>query len=138
MMLQVGTTTTRDERLGWDPEEAVELARRPGPDESATVATAMFDQLATAGVPVDAVEMCIVFFSAALDELDPGPVPVERFARLDSSLELEHRTSRVLSAWLRALRAPIATAHDLDWTIRFLMQVQQTWRMSMAVASRRT
>jgi hypothetical protein len=131
-MITVGSSTTRDERLAWDPDEAVELARRPEPDESSTVATAMYDQLSAAGVPVEAVEMCIVFFSRALDGLDPGPVPADRLARLDSDLELEHRTTPRLSPWLTALRRRIASAHDLDWTIRFLMQVQQTWRMSLA------
>jgi hypothetical protein len=136
-MITVGSSTTRAERLAWDPDEAVELARRPEPDESSTVATAMYDQLVAAGVPVEAVEMCIVFFSRALDGLDPGPVPPDRLARLDSDLELEHRTSPRLSAWLTSLRHRIATAHDLDWTIRFLMQAQQTWRLSMAFGPRR-
>jgi hypothetical protein len=97
----------------------------------------MYDQLAAAGVAVEAVEMCIVFWSRALDGLAPGPVPAERLARLDRDLELEHGTSPVLSRWLTALRRRIATAHDLDWTIRFLMQVQQTWRMSLAFATRK-
>jgi len=129
-MIEVGTSTTREQRLAWDPAQAVELAKRPDPDESSTVATAMYDQLAAAGVPVEAVEMCIVFWSRALDGLDPGPIPAARLAHLDSDLELERQTSPVLSRWLAALRADVTSAHDLDWTIRFLLQVQQTWRMS--------
>lgn len=135
-MITVGSSTTREERLVWDPDEAVELARRDRPDESSTVAIAMYDQLAAANVSVEAVEMVIVFVSRALDGLDPGPIPADRIARLDRDLELEHRTSPLLSRWLTALRRPIATAHDLDWTIRFLMQVQQTWRMSLAFGKR--
>ena len=135
-MIIVGLSMTRDERMAWDPDDAIELARRPGRDESSTVATAMYDQLAAAGVTVEAVEMYIVFWSRALDGLVPGAVPAERLARLDSDLELEHGTSPVLASWLTALRRPIATAEDLDWTIRFLIQVQQTWRMSLAFQTR--
>jgi len=137
-MIEVGTSTTREQRLAWDPVEAVELAKRPDPDESSTVATAMYDQLKAAGVPVEAVEMCVVFWSRALDGLEPGPIPAARLARLDSDLELERQTSPVLSRWLFALRADITSAHDLDWTIRFLLQVQQTWRMSDMLTRRGT
>src|SRR5690242_18346425 len=116
--MKIGSSTTREERLAWDPQQAIAVARGPGPDESSTVALAMYDQLAAADVPIDALDMCIMFWSRALDGLQPGPVPEERLQRLDQDLAMEMRTAPVLARWLTALRGIVATAHDLDWIIR--------------------
>jgi len=134
--MQMGATTTREQRLAWKPEDAIALLRRPGPDETSTVALAMAEQLGAAGVPIDALDMCVMFWSRALDGLNPGPIPPDRLARLDSELASETRGSPVLGAWLAALRQPVAVAHDLDHVIRFLMQVRQTWSMTARFPSR--
>jgi len=128
--MKIGTSTTREERLAWDPQQALAVARGPGPDESSTVAIAMYDQLAAADIPIDALDMCIMFWSRALDGLQPGPVPADRLQRLDQDLAMEMRTSPVLARWLTALRAFAVTAHDLDWIIRFCLQARQTWLLS--------
>jgi hypothetical protein len=125
--MQIGATTTREQRLAWRPQDAIELLRRPGPDERSTVALAMAEQLGAAGVPFDALEMCLMFWSRALDGLPPGVVPPERLARLDSDLADECRDLPALGAWLAELRRHVITAHDLDYVIRFLMQVRQSW-----------
>jgi hypothetical protein len=78
----------------------------------------------------------VLFWSRALDGLDPGPVPTERLARLDRDLAIETRTCPILGAWLAALRSTIATAHDLDWVIQFLMKVRQTWIMTTTFRGR--
>ncbi len=135
-MMQVGRTTTREERLRWVPGDAVELLRRPGVDETSTVAMAMVDQLQAAGVPVDALEMSVMFWSRALEDLKPGAVPPDRLARLDADLAIEMQSSPVLGGWLAALRRPVTTAHDLDFVIRFLMQARQTWVMTMHLRPR--
>lgn len=134
--MKIGPSTTREERLAWDPAQAIAVARGPGPDESSTVATAMFDQLEAAGVPIDALDMSIMFWSRALDGLVPGPVPADRLARLDQDLALEMRTWPVLGRWLAALRGVAATAHDLDWIIRFCLQARQTWLLSQQLRRR--
>ena len=115
--------TTRDERLRWRPEQAMERLRASG--DSGSAALALCDQLGAAGVPLAALEMAIVVWSRALDGLDPGPVPADRLARLDKDLSLE--TTPVVSAWMKALRAQTRSAHDLDLVIRFLMQARGIW-----------
>ncbi|HET7501002.1 MAG TPA: hypothetical protein VFK02_08370 [Kofleriaceae bacterium] len=136
MTLELGRTTTRDERLAWRPDEAIAAARRPGPDERATVALAMFDQLDSAGLPLDALELSIVYWSRALDGLAPGPVPADRLAQLDRELAIEAQTAPPLARWLAALRRDVATAHDLDWAIQFLLSVRQTWTLTTAARAR--
>jgi hypothetical protein len=137
MTLEIGRTTTRDERLTWSPDEAIAAARRPGPDERSTVALAMFDQLDAAGVPIDALELAIVTWSRALDGLDPGPVPADRLVPLDRALVIEAQTAPPLARWLAALRRNVVAAHDLDWAIQLLLQVRQTWSTTATVRARR-
>ena len=134
--MKIGRTTTREERLAWQPAEAIALVRGPSPDDTATVALAMFDQLVAAHLSIDTIEMAIVFWSRALDGLKPAPVPSERLARLDHDLSLLTGASPVLASWTSALRGAVATAHDLDWVIRFLMQTHQTWKVTMAFTGR--
>src|SRR4051812_13258957 len=134
--MKIGRTTTRDDRLGWSPDQAVAVVRGPSPDETATVALAMFDQLETAKLAIDAIEMAIVFWSRALDGLDPGAVPAHRLAKLDEDLSLLVGASPALARWTQALRDIVATAHDLDWVIQFLMQVHQIWQLTTAVRGR--
>ncbi len=134
--MEIGNSTTREERLGWNPDEAIALLRRPGPDERATVALAMFDQLEAAKLTMDAVEMNIMFWSRALDGCDPGPVPADRLARLDGDLAIDIGMSPVLGRWLTALRRIVTRAEDLDWVIQFLMQVRQTWVMTTTFRNR--
>lgn len=131
-MLAIGRSTTREERLAWDPEEAIATASAR-PDERSVIWTAMFDQLEAAGLPIDALDMCIMFWSRALDGLNPGPIPPDRLARLDQDLEMERETSPVLAGWLDALRRRAYTAHDLDAIIQFLLQVRQTWQLTSAM-----
>jgi hypothetical protein len=128
--MKIGAATTREERLTWPPDEALALVLGPSPDESATVALAMVDQLAAAAVPIDAVELSIVVWSRALDGLGPGAVPADRLARLDQDLLALIGTAPVLARWSLALRSTVATANHLDWAIRFLMQVHQTWTLT--------
>jgi len=134
--MQIGRTTTRAERLAWLPGEAIALVRGPSPDEAATVALAMIDQLEAAKLSVDAVEMSIVFWSRALDGLDPGPAPADRLAKLHDDLAVMAATSPALAAWNTALRATVTTAHDLDWVIQFLLRAHQTWKMTVALRGR--
>lgn len=134
-MTVIGDRTTRDERRGWDPFEAIRLARDPASADIATVATAMFDQLAAAHVPIDAVDLCIVFWSRALEDLEPGPVPTDRLARLDRDVA-HYEKLPTLANWIRALRGHTTTAHDLDWSIQFLLRVRQTWLLSDALRLR--
>ena len=134
--MEIGSSTTREERLGWNPDEAIARLLRPGPDERATVALAMFDQLEAAGIPMDALDMCVMFWSRALDGCNPGPVPPDRLARLDSDLAIEIRMTPILGRWLVALRRPVTRAEDLDWVIQFLMQVHQTWAMTVQFRGR--
>ncbi|HEU4729901.1 MAG TPA: hypothetical protein VFT22_18520 [Kofleriaceae bacterium] len=136
MTLEIGGSTTRDERLAWSPEQAIAAARRPGPDERSTVALAMYDQLEAARLPLDALELAIVYWSRALDGLAPGPVPAPRLAQLDRELAVEAQTAPPLARWLAALRRDVATAHDLDWAIQFLLQVRQTWTLTAAARTR--
>jgi hypothetical protein len=77
--------------------------------------------------------MCIMFWSRALDGLDPGPVPLPRLERLDADLAFERKQSPVMAQWLDALRGRSTTAHDLDWNIQFLLQVRQTWILTKAL-----
>jgi hypothetical protein len=130
--MRIDRTTTREERLAWNPKEAVALVRGTAPDEVSTVALAMFDQLDATKVPLDALEMAIVSWSRALDGLPPGPVPEPRLHKLDEELWLSAQTAPLLAPWLSALRSSVALAQDLDWAIRFLMQVHQSWRMTTA------
>lgn len=136
--MRIGRTTTREERLAWNPREAIALVRGTSPDEVSTVALAMFDQLDAARVPLDALEMAIVSWSRALDGLNPGPGPgpgpvlEPRLHKLDQELWLSAQTAPLLAPWLSALRGGVAQAEDLDWAIRFLMQVHQRWRMTTA------
>lgn len=130
-MLEIGRATTREERLSWDPDEALVIAREK--QERAVVANAMCDQLQAVGVPLESLEMCIMFWSRALDGLDPGPVPPRRLERLDSDLAFERKQSPVMAQWLDALRGRSTTAHDLDWNIQFLLQVRQTWVLTTAL-----
>ena len=122
-----GETTTREERLAWTPEQAIERVRASGGSESATAALALSEQLDAAGVPLESLEACVVFWSRALDGLDPGPVPAGRLDRLDRDLALESATSPVLDRWMSALRRSVAVAHDLDRIIQLLMQARSTW-----------
>ncbi len=135
--MKIGRTTTREERLGWQPVAAVALVRGPSPDETPTVALAMFDQLVAAHLSIDTIEMALVFWSRALDGLPPGPAPPPRLARLDHDLSLLTGASPVLASWISALRSAVATAHDLDWVIRFLMQAHQTWKVTVSGRSDR-
>lgn len=118
-------TTTREERLGWTPEQALEIAR--GADGSATAALAMYEQLERAGVALESLELCIVYWSRALDGLDPGPVPPERLDRLERDLQLELHGSPVLARWMAALRWTIDDAVDLDRVIQLLMLARTSW-----------
>jgi hypothetical protein len=136
--MRIGPTTTREERLDWEPGAAIAAVRGPQPDETATVALAMFDQLVAAQLSIDTVEASIVFWSRALDGLNPGAVPIERLRKLDFDLSLLTAASTVLASWSSALRGIVATAHDLDWAIRFLMQVHQAWKMTAAFRGRST
>jgi hypothetical protein len=120
----MASPTTRAERLGWRPEQAI-AALRAGGSGRAIAALAMCEQLSAAGDALADVEMAIVFFSRALDGLQPGPVPAERMARLEHDLGLE--TSPVLTAWLASLRAPVRVAQDLDAAIQFLLQARGIW-----------
>ncbi|HEU5059808.1 MAG TPA: hypothetical protein VFU21_24925 [Kofleriaceae bacterium] len=121
----VSSTTSREERLRWHPDQALSRVRESGGSERATAALALCEQLAAAGVPLAALEMAIVVWSRALDGLDPGPVPADRMARLERDLSLE--TSPVVAGWMDALRRGVAVAHDLDAAIRFLMQARGIW-----------
>jgi hypothetical protein len=116
--------TTRQDRLAWSPAHALALVDRSQGTERATAALAMAEQLMAAGVPTDALELCIVYWSRALDGLSPGPVPAERLARLDADLAIERQSAPVLAGWLDALRARVLRAEDLDQGIQFLMQVR--------------
>lgn len=136
MTMDIGAITTRVERLGWNPGQAVARLRQPGPDETSTVALAMCEQLVAADVPIEALDLCLMFWSRALDGLSPGPVPPDRLARLDGELATEARWSLALQPWLAALRAPVTVAHDLDYVIRFLMRVRQLWATAVATAAR--
>ncbi len=120
-------TTTREERLGWSPEQALDVVRSSGGSESATAALALYEQLERAGVPLEALEMCVVFWSRALDGLSPGPVPAARLARLDADMEIEMQTSPVLAGWLAALRRNVREAGDLDRAIGLLMLARTSW-----------
>ncbi len=130
------STTTPEERLGWTPEEALELVRASGGSESATAALAMFEQLEAAGVPLEALEMCIMFWSRALDGLAPGPVPAARLARLDADMAFEMQTAPVLAGWLAALRRDVREAADLDRAIQLLMLARTTWTTTQWMKAR--
>ena len=137
MAIVFGDSTTRDERLQWAPDQAIRAIRTTAPDEIATVWTAMNDQLQAAGVPIAALEMAIMFWSHALDGLQPGQaVPAERLARLDRELAINHQGLPSLERWMAALRAHAAVAEDLDWIIQFLMQARQTWLLAGALRPR--
>jgi hypothetical protein len=127
MALTIGDSTTREERLRWAPDEAIALVRTTAPTEIATVWTAMNDQLQAAGVPREALEMAVMYWSQALDGLDPGPVPPARLAQLDKMQAINHRGLPALERWMAALRAQVTRAEDLDWVIQFLMQARQAW-----------
>lgn len=125
-------TTSRKERLAWRPEQALERARG---GERAVAALALCEQASAGGASLADLEMAIVFFSRALDGLDPGPVPAERAARLERDLATE--TSPALTAWLDALRAPVREAGDLDQAIRFLMQARGIWLAARRIRDQR-
>ena len=130
------SSTTREERLAWSPEEALELVHQSGGSESATAALAMFEQLEAAGVPLEALEMCIMFWSRALDGLAPGPVPAARLARLDADMAFEMQTAPVLAGWLAALRRDVREAADLDRAIQLLMLARTTWTTTQWMKAR--
>jgi hypothetical protein len=130
------STTTREERLSWSPDKALELVRASGGSESATAALAMFEQLDAAGVPLEALEMCIVLWSRALDGLAPGPVPAARLARLDADMAIEMQTEPVLAGWLAALRRDLREAGDLDRAIQLLMLARTTWTTTQWMTAR--
>lgn len=125
--MTAGDVTTREERLAWSPEQALSLVDGSDGTEAGTAALAMVDQLVSARVPLDALELSLVYWSRALDGLSPGPVPPARLARLDDDLALERAGSPVLARWLDALRGRVGPTDDLEKTIRFLMKVRTTW-----------
>ena len=93
-----------------DAGRALELVRASGGSESATAALAMFEQLEAAGVQLEALEMCIMLWSRALDGLGTGPVPAARLARLDADMAFEMQTAPVMGGWLAALRRDVREA----------------------------
>lgn len=136
--MTVADTTTREERLAWSPEHALSLVDCSGGIEAGTAALAMVEQLVAAQVPIDALELSLVFWSRALDGLSPGPVPPARLARLDDDLAIERAGSSTLARWLDALRVRVRTTSDLDEAIRFLMKARSTWFVVDSVSYRGT
>ena len=126
-----GDTTTRAERLGWSPEIALNLVERSNGTEVGTAALAMVDQLVEAGVPFEALDLCIVYFSRALDGLSPGRIPPDRLQVLDADLAIERSASPRLADWLDALRSRLSNAEHLDAAIQFLMRARTTWQLSV-------
>lgn len=126
-----GDTTTRSERLGWSPEAALSLVERSNGSEVGTAALAMVEQLVEADVPLEALDLCIVYFSRALDGLSPGQIPPQRLEALDADLAIERSTSPRLAEWLDALRSRASSAEDLDSVIQFLMRARTTWLLAI-------
>lgn len=132
--MEAGGGTTREERMMWRADQAIELLRQPETDERPTVALAMVEQLEASGVPVAAIELSARFWARALDGLSPGPVPPLRLARLDHALGLQVATAPVLARWMRALRRHVTTATDLDYVMQFLLQVREVWLAMTALS----
>lgn len=122
-------STTRDQRLAWTPEQALDLVIRSGGAEMGTAALAMYEQLRAAALTPDAIELAVTFWMRARDGLPPGPVPPDRLARLDADLGTDAAVAPALGRWEHALRARVRLVQDLDWVIQFLLHVRQTWAM---------
>lgn len=122
--------TTRTERLGWSAAEALSLLDQEPAAELSTVALAMAEQLQAAAVPLESLDLCIVYWSRALDGLMPGEIPQERLDRLDADLFIEAASSAALARWLDALRLRARTTEDLDRTIQLLMRSRAIWLLS--------
>jgi len=117
--------TTREQRLAWTPDEAIQRLQRPGPDETSTVALAMAEQLEAAHVPIDALDACLVIWSRALGDRSPQRASRIALEQLRQDLQLQTSAAPVLRAWLAALSRPITTVQDLDYVFRFLTKVRE-------------
>jgi hypothetical protein len=125
-------TTTRAERLAWTPEEALRRADDT-PSELGTAALALVEQIEAAGLPIDALDLSIVDWSRALDDLLPGPLTIDVLAKLDADLELERSAAPMMARWSAALRARLVTTQDLERAIAFLAQARSTFAALLAM-----
>jgi hypothetical protein len=134
-----GETISRAQLLAIAPPSMMDAVFAP-PDPPSDVGTAMLafvEQLRAAKVPLEALELCIVAWSAALDGLAPGTqVPADRLAHLDASLDLQMRGFDALAKWIGALRQRVSSAETLDLAIQFLLRARTTWTLGDALRAR--
>ena len=131
-----GENLSRTELLAITPESLmVAVFASPGPSpETNTAGLVLAEQLRDANVPLQALELCIVVWSAALDGLDPGSlVPAERLAHLDRSLALQTLGFATLARWMAAMRQRVSSAETLDLAIQFLLRARTTWLLTDAM-----
>jgi hypothetical protein len=134
-----GENLSRTELLAITPESLmVAVFATPGPSpEIGTAGLVLAEQLRAANVPLEALELCIVFWSAALDGLAPGSqVPADRLAHLDRSLAIQTDGFPVLARWMAALRQRVSSAETLDLAIQFLLRGRSTWTLTEAMRAR--
>jgi hypothetical protein len=135
-----GENLSRTELLAITPESLmVAVFATPGPSpEIGTAGLVLAEQLRAANVPLEALELCIVFWSAALDGLAPGSqVPADRLAHLDRSLAIQTHGFPVLARWMAALRQRVSSAETLDLAIQFLLRARTTWVVTDAMRAAR-
>ena len=134
-----GENLSRTELLAITPESLmVAVFASPGPSpEIGTAGLVLAEQLRCANVPLPALELCIVVWSAALDGLDPGTqVPADRLANLDRSLAIQTRGLPALERWMSALRQRVSSAETLDLAIQFLLRGRSTWVLTDTMRAR--
>ncbi len=131
-----GENLSRTELLAITPESLmVAVFASPGPSpEIGTAGLVLAEQLRAANVPLAALELCIVVWSAALDGLAPGSqVPSDRLAHLDRSLALQTHGFATLARWMAAMRQRVSSAETLDLAIQFLLRARTIWALTDAM-----
>jgi hypothetical protein len=131
--------TARSDLLTLDPEPLMDLVFSPrGPSSDLDrVGIALVEQLRAAYVPIEALELCMVAFSYALEGLPPVcRVPADRLAHLDRALDQESFAYDTLARWMSALRSRISTVANLDVAIQLLFRARTTWALTEGLGPR--
>lgn len=128
-MPKLHESMTRAQALTLAPStvmDAVFSRQQPSP-EIWTASIACVEQLRAANLPIEALDVAIVAWSAALDGLEPGQV-VSHERRSRCAVMLANAPGvAAMAPWLNELGSRAVASDDFDLAIRFLRGVRQTW-----------
>lgn len=133
---------SREELLARAPEAVLAGGLRGegpeglAPELAGAGALALVEQLRAAGVPREALELCLVQLDRAREQAPPGELSDAALERLRSDLAVQTRGHPALERWMTALAGHLLERSDLEAAVTFVSRAWRIWQEGDALRQR--